>query len=588
MRIKINILSVFFFLIIASGYSQNTTLLNFEKQILNNDIDKAKALLNTVSVNKNEEAKFNYLKAKLFLLENKNDNAFESYTLAKKQYKSIDSLDKVSQINLEIVSLLLAFEQSNVAYKTYLDEYIAYAKTKDNSSYLSNAYMQLGKSFYNSNPNLAISYFYKALNENKKTSDNLFRGRILQNIGATYASDRIQKFDSALINYEKALKIYQANNESDYIFYIYVNKAVTYSKLKEYEKAIYYFSKADSVTTKQFQTKNKEALYGYMSATYKENGDFKKALEYIEKQKVYEKILDEKEQKKAINEINTKYKTVEKEQENLSLKNKNENKLILIYVSFGLLIIGSLISVLAYKNIAKKKKIIEQEKQLEIQKLQTSLKEQELNQIDVMLESQEKERQRIANELHDNLGSSLATLKMNFETLNSKKDNLQSQEKLFQKTDELIEETYQKIRNISHLKNLGVIGNEGLIQSVKKMAEKMSLLNKIQFNVIPFGLTERLDNKTEVTLFRIIQELSTNILKHANASEVNIYITQHSSTDINIMIEDNGKGFHIKDLKESQGIGLKNIERKIEQFGGTFTIDSILSKGTTIIIDIPI
>jgi hypothetical protein len=206
-----------------------------------------------------------------------------------------------------------------------------------------------------------------------------------------------------------------------------------------------------------------------------------------------------------------------------------------------------------------------------------------------MLESQETERQRIANELHDNLGSMLATLKLNFENLRQKKQELATEESnLYDKTDALIEEAYQEIRNISHLKNLGVIGNEGLVIAVKKMAEKMSVIKKLKINVIPYGLSERLENTLEVTVYRIVQELATNIIKHSKATDVNIYLTQHSNQNLNIIIEDNGVGFNPKDKAKSEGIGLKNIERKVEQMNGTFTIDSIISKGTTIIIDIPL
>jgi signal transduction histidine kinase len=86
----------------------------------------------------------------------------------------------------------------------------------------------------------------------------------------------------------------------------------------------------------------------------------------------------------------------------------------------------------------------------------------------------------------------------------------------------------------------------------------------------------------------MIQELCTNIIKHSQANEVNIYLTQHNNSEINIIIEDNGKGFNPKQAMLKDGIGLKSIEKKVEQMGGTFTIDSVISKGTTIIIDSPI
>jgi signal transduction histidine kinase len=260
-----------------------------------------------------------------------------------------------------------------------------------------------------------------------------------------------------------------------------------------------------------------------------------------------------------------------------------------MYAILTLFFVLLVISILAYKNSTKKKRIAEQDRLIKTQELEKVLKDQELSDIDLILESQEKERQNIANELHDNLGSMLATLKLNFQNLKRQKEAINLKEtKLYDKTDALLEEAYQKVRNIAHLKNLGVIGSEGLLVAVNKMAEKMSVLEKLKINVIPFGLTERLDNTIEVTLFRMIQELCTNIIKHSQANEVNIYLTQGSPTDINIIIEDNGIGFDPKTIVSQSGIGLKNMEKKVEQMGGTFSIDSNVNKGTSIIIDLPL
>lgn len=579
------------FSIAAFSYAQNSPLKDFEKHVEEKNILEASLALSKIKKNTldaPELAKYNFLKANYFLLENKDNMAFNHFIISKQQYKKLDSLDKVAQINIDVVSLLVSIEKNNIDHEIYLDEYLDYARKRNNPAYLSQAYMQIGKSLYVSNTQTALDYFKKALTENLKTNDEVYTARIYQNIGATYASDNINKLDSALYVYEKALKIYKQKNLTEYIFYIYTNKGLAYSKKKDYNKAFYFFFKADSITLGAFSTKKKIALYGYIADTYEKKGDYKNALVYMNRLNAYKEILNENEQKKAIKEIDTKYKTQEKEIENLNLKNKLQKNQIIVYSVIGLLIVILTIGILAFKNISKKKKIAEQEKLIETQKLEKTLKDQELHDIDLILESQEKERQQIANELHDNLGSMLATLKLNFQNLKRNENSEKKEINLYEKTDDLIEEAYQKVRNISHLKNLGVVGNQGLLVAVKKMAEKMSVLERLKINVIPFGLNERLDNQTEVLLFRMIQELCTNIIKHSFANEVNIYLTQHNPKEINIIIEDNGNGFDTKKTIQNTGIGLKNIEKKVEQMHGTFTIDSILTKGTTIIIDLPL
>ncbi len=572
--------------IVAFSFGQNRELNLLKKNVQLANIDSSKVIISQIDsqqLNLYQKADFAYWKANFYKLINDDDVAFENYLQSKKYYIELDSLLKVAKINIEITSLVLAMKDSKIDYHNFLSEFLKYAKTSNDKQLLSEGFMQLGKSLYDSNPNHAKQYFFKALSESEAIGNEVYSARIMQNIGATYASDKILKLDSALLFYDKAMHVYKKRNLKEYMSYIYINRGVVYNKQKKYENAIVSFLKADSVTVNEFKNKNKEIIYGYLATAYKEIGDYKKAVEYMDRQKVYLDILGEKEQQKAIIEIDTKYRTAEKEKENIALRGVIfQNKIVLIVVSI-ILLLSVLIGFLAFKNIQNKKKIIEQKKEIEVTNLVNQLNENQLNEIDKMLEVQDKERQKIADELHDNLGSLLATLKINFETLSHFETNLP----LFDKTNQLIDEAYKEVRNIAHLKNTGVIGKEGLLVAIKKMATKMTVPNKIIFNVIPSGLNKRIDNTVELLLFRIIQELATNCIKHAQASEVNIYINQYDN-EINVMVEDNGKGFTKETNKTTDGIGLKNMERKIEQLSGSFTIDSKLGKGTTIIIDLPL
>ena len=158
---------------------------------------------------------------------------------------------------------------------------------------------------------------------------------------------------------------------------------------------------------------------------------------------------------------------------------------------------------------------------------------------------------------------------------------------LFDKTDALLDEAYQKIRGLAHTKNAGVIANEGLLPAILNMAKKATVPGRLKIEVVPFGLDERIDPTIEVNIFRMIQEILTNAIKHAEANEITIHLTQHHDI-LNIIVEDNGKGFVPKKIDTKEGMGLPNIEKKIEHMGGTFTIDSSLGKGTSILIDIPL
>lgn len=526
---------------------------------------------------------------------NQEDSAFVYYLKAKDEFsKSNKNLSE--EIKLNIHQVISSQKNYNHYGTKFLNEFNDYAKRKNDPFLISlalNEYAKLKIGEFNAeetNPEVLVeaNAFLKRSLENAILSKNeILIGKIYSNFGVVKRAQG--KIDSSRFYYNKSINLNTRNKQDQELFINYFNFGNTYFGEGNYKEALKYYEIAEKINLPKYKNKTLLILYKKITKTCDSLDDDKQRRFYQEKQDSLNLLIDEEKQNETIANYQTKYETAEKELENLKLKSNIKFNKIISLSSVGLLLVIIVISILAYKNLSKKKKIIEQEKLLETQKLETTLKEQELHEIDVMLESQEKERQRIANELHDNLGSMLATLKLNFENLKrNDADSSEVETKLFEKTDDLIEEAYQKVRNISHLKNLGVIGSEGLLIAVKKMAEKMSVIEKLQINVIPHGLNERLENTLEVMLFRMIQELCTNIIKHSEATEVNIYLTQHNDSELNIIIEDNGKGFDPKTIVTTSGIGLRSIEKKVEQMNGTFTIDSIISKGTTIIIDLPI
>jgi signal transduction histidine kinase len=436
-------------------------------------------------------------------------------------------------------------------------------------------------------PKQAQKYFYKALKFNKRTQDERAYRDIIFSLAGLYCSNLDLK-DSALYYYEKALEISKKNHNDYDICVNLKNQAYIYSTKKNYQRAISLLKEAQKLPIKKYVKNVKSRIHEDLSINYAALENFPKAyeelLEYNKSNNLY--LFDK--QSKKISRLKYKYELKQKQLENLNLKIKSKNNLLLLYLFIGLLVIVSFIGYLRINFLKKMKKIAEQEKQIEAQKLTNVLKEQELKEIDKLLEGQEKERIKIANDLHDNLGSMMATLKLNFQNL-KRNNQIPAQENtdLFDKTDALLEEAYQKIRGLAHTKNAGVIANEGLLPAVLNMAKKATVPGRLTVEVVPFGLDERIDSTIEVNIFRMIQEILTNAIKHAEANVITIHLTQHHDS-LNIIIEDNGKGFVPKKTDTKEGMGLPNIEKKVEHMGGTFTIDSSIGKGTSILIDIPL
>jgi two-component system, NarL family, sensor histidine kinase DegS len=367
-------------------------------------------------------------------------------------------------------------------------------------------------------------------------------------------------------------------------FFSYIKLMMIASGASHFDEAQHNFGKARTEIDKADTLRSNYHLNLYYSFLL--NAQHKDDSAYIMLKKAYAQDfqLDFRRNTLEVNRLNVELETQEKENANLQLK---QNRIWLISALAG---VGSLllVSYLGYTNQRSKNRMQAKEKEVQAMKLEKVLKDQEIFGIDAMIEGQEKERQRMAGDLHDNLGSLLAALKLHFHSLKSKKYFIESDpDKLLQKTDDLLEETYQKVRGMAHAGNAGVNAQEGLLPAVKNFVSKVSILNSLVIDVEEHGMNSRLENTLEITIFRIIQELITNIIKHAQASEVVIHLT-HYEDAINLMVEDNGIGFDISQVKPSGGMGLHSIQKKIENLGGRVTIDSVVQKGTTVIIDVPL
>lgn len=573
-------------LLTVISFSQDFDFNTIDSLIEVRKLEKAGALLkeidSTVLDNANN-ARYYYLLGKWEAQENQADKSFRYWMIARKKYRAMDSLDRVADINLKIIPILTSSKNKDLDPQPFMDEYLDYARDKNDPELLAKAYMQLGAIFISSDVQRSIGYYRQAIRENRKTGDSLLNAKLHHNLGVAFGEMTPEK-DSALFHYEIALKEYKKRNLTDYISYIYNNKASVFKQLKEYDSAIAYYQKAEAIAPKEYEKENKRLLYDHMAGAYELDEDFENAYKYLKLKNIYSDSIQQSEQNKAMLDIQTKYEVEKKENENLRLK---QNRIWLIAALASLILI-LVIVFLAYKNMRSKKEIADKEVEVQKQQLENVLKQQELAGIDAMIEGQEKERKRIANDLHDHLGSLLATLKLHFQNLKVKKDRLKEEEdRLIRQTDELIDEAYQQVRTIAHAKNAGVHAQDGLLPAVKNFASKVSASNKLNIEVEDSGMEDRLENSMEIMIFRIIQELITNVIKHANATEATIYLT-HYGDSINILVEDDGRGFDPGKLKPKEGMGVYSIQKRIENLGGTVDFESVAGKGTSVVINMPV
>lgn len=542
--------------------------------------------IDSTALSEKSKGDYYFLLAESYKLDDEIDFAFKNYEAAKRYFQKTGFYKKENEINFHIYSILEAQENFDYDVSEFLEIFEKQAENNQWNDQLVD--LNLEKAVLNFTPQLRDSveyYLDKARKYNSKQFDSQIENKIDIYQGVYYA-EILQETDTAKYFYQKIINDIADNENKEYLFYAYVNMASVHRYEGNIDKAIENLKLAETAKMNAYQKSNYKLLYELLANDFEELKQPDSALFYLKKHIAYRDSLNIDKQNASL----TKYQAERKEKQNILLQTevekKQQQKTNVIYGSSLVLVISIIIGFLMYKNTRRKQLIAIQEKEIENQRIENILNEQELNTIDAMISGQEKERQRIASDLHDNIGATLSAAKLHFDYLTTNSSSENSKE-ILEKTKTLLNDAYQEVRSMAHLKNSGVIAKEGLLPAVKKLAKNASSKNGLQIQVNDFGLNTRLENTLEISLFRIIQELITNIIKHADATKADISLTQLND-NLNIIIEDNGEGFDLSEVDSNNCLGLYNIEKRIEHLQGTFEIDSKIGKGTTIIIEIKI
>ena len=576
-RNTIACLFLLFSISIFAQKTETTDSINYYEQKIHKEVNASKKAFLHYNYS-------NYLDAQ-DSLKASSEEAFKALEI----FENIGNKKMVAECNLLLHYKNSAGKNNKIA-KKFLDRYYQYALKVNDPKKLAIAHKSYGVVYWSPKTyKTSKIHFQKAREFAAKAQDSILWAKNTNNL-ALLLSGFENKQDSARYYYNKVLDFYQNSNAAnERLITTYINLANSHEKEGNIDEALAYLRRADKLEVTQNNVFYKKVIYGKLSNYYKATKDYEKALAYKNKYTAMQDSLNQVNQSIAINELQTKYETEKKEKENALLKNdiveKKQTQNILIIIVIASIILGTGISILIAKNAKRKQLLAKQKEKIRIQKIEKELKEQELSSIDVLIEGQEKERQRLAENLHDNLGGTLAALKLNLQNLEQHQSEPNIIKKSINNSLNLINDAYQSVRTMAHEKSSGVVASQGLLPAIQNFTNNISS-EKLKIEIDHFGLKNRLENSLEIKIFRIIQELITNIIKHANATEANISLTNHNST-LNIIVEDNGKGFK-QNFSKSKGVGIATIEKRIENLGGSLEIDSHPERGSSIIINLPI
>ena len=495
------------------------------------------------------------------------------------------------------------------AISNYLNAYILFDSLK-NTNGISATTLNIGIIYYLLNePENAKNFFQLSLRLKQQLHDSLSMVNVYQGLGNVYFD--LLKYDSAKYYYNKCIdlsesvndaisagKAYNSNGvialyENDYSGALKLfNRALYYSKMKNdvlnisevygnlglmglnsgnFQAAITYFD-SSLVLSKQYGLKE-EMKYAYqlLSKIYAQQEKYKEAFLNLQNyDNLQNDLLTEKSNVTGIEALFVKQKQenkilkLEKEQE------KRKTQIVLSVAVIFILLIASILGFYIY-TISQKSKNARLVAELEKERFKA------------VIEAQEMERKRIAGDLHDSVGQMLSLSKLQLsEIMDSSNMYSPEHEQMLERSTRIIDEACQEVRNISHNLMPGPLIRLGLPAAVKDLVRKINASNKIHVSFASNLYDSRLNENIEISVYRIIQEIFNNILKHAQATEIGISLIRQAEEKLELSITDNGIGFDTGEIIKSSGIGWKNIYSRLAIINGTLNINSKKNSGTCI------
>jgi signal transduction histidine kinase len=211
-----------------------------------------------------------------------------------------------------------------------------------------------------------------------------------------------------------------------------------------------------------------------------------------------------------------------------------------------------------------------------------SSKNREIEQ--ALVRGQRIERKRVASELHDNLNTKVAAFRWHLEAMNTDGFDTQNQ-KIHDRLLQMSDDVYADIRLISHNLLPSELETQGLSSALYKLVDKLNVGTKTAFTLVKDGEGERPSSVVEYQLYNVALELVNNVIKHAKATQAWISLTQ-TPRKMLLTVSDNGVGFSSE--HQSEGIGMRNIQARVEELSGKISIESRPEHGTKVAVEVPI
>jgi signal transduction histidine kinase len=425
----------------------------------------------------------------------------------------------------------------------------------------------------------ALAYSFKSLELKKNLNYERGIAGSYSTIGSIYL--KLDQPKEAAQYYDQAIEIDRRIGDKYGLGTALGGRGDVYLQAGAYEKAKAMYVEALPLAQEEQLFVLLRDIHLSLSDEYAREGDY---LNAFLSRKLYEAAKDSvvnEETNERIAELMTEFETTQKEQllqfkEAEIQRQQHINKLQI--GGFIGVVVFLLVAAILFFRLAR----IQQKAQLQ----EAVAKEQKFR-FRAVIDAQEQERKRIAQDLHDGLGQLLSTVRLNVSALEDSLNlNDMEDEQIWRNALGLIDESVQEVRNVSHNMMPSALIRLGLVPALREQIGKINHAGKIMVKLQTEGMENRLDEAVEITLYRVIQEVLNNAIKHSQATEILVRIAK-TNGNLQLSIKDDGQGLDLQLIKHSRGIGWKNIYSRVELINGIIDMNSSPGSGTNIQVLVP-
>jgi two-component system NarL family sensor kinase len=481
-------------------------------------------------------------------------------------YKEMNEFQKQEVYSKKALAIAIRTGRKEYYFKSYM--FIVLALNMQNEYEKAKPYLDSSKAYYSESESYEVLVAY-----------HLIAGLLYMNLN---------QLDAAKEAFSKSLAIAETNKA---VFSIHqsrmqIGRVLTMQKKFGEAEPLLLSVRDDVKATNEAAQLN--VIYDYLSRLYEEWGNHKEALKYHKEFKAISDSVSSERNKQYASGLEVKYETGKKESrigqleaeqkiQELSIRQKN----IINYILVGSAITLLIIFLLSYRTYRQKQKL----QQRRIAELE---KEKQLAATESLLKGEEQERTRLARDLHDGLGGMLSGIKYSFQIMKGNLIMTPANQQDFERSMDMLDSSIKEMRRVAHNMMPEALVKFGLDTALKDFCNDINQSGALQVSYQSIGLENAdIEQTTAITIYRIVQELINNTMKHAAAKSAIVQVGKTKDNIISITVEDDGRGFDPAIVQETaKGIGWSNIQSRVRYLKGKIDVRSEAGKGTSVLIEL--